>query len=294
MGIALITGASTGIGLATALELGRAGHAVFATMRHPDRSPELLAAAAREKLPITIARLDVDDDESVKHAVARALAVNGRIDALVNNAGIDSHGPIEELPLGEFRRVMETNFFGALRMIQAVLPGMRERRSGCIVNVTSVAGRIAAAPHASYAASKWALEALAEILAQEVKPFGIRVAIVEPGVIDTPIFLKMGEIPRHTRYPHDRRIRALFAARLKDAVPPSVVGEKIREIVESGSWQLRYPVGPDAEPLLRSRAALSDEQWVDAQAASDEEWSRRMRANFGLDVCLDSPDTGAP
>ncbi|HEV2388978.1 MAG TPA: SDR family oxidoreductase [Candidatus Acidoferrales bacterium] len=292
MSIALITGASTGIGLATAVALARGGHAVHATMRQPDRSPELGAIAAKERLPITIGKLDVDDDNSVNGAVAEALALHRRIDVLVNNAGIDSNGPIEELPLAEFRRVMETNYFGALRMIKAILPGMRERGSGCIVNVTSVAGRIAAAPQASYAASKWALEAASEILAQEVKPFNIRVAIVEPGVIDTPIFAKMGEARHNTRYPHERRIRALFAARLKDAVPPSVVGEKIREIVESGTWQLRHPAGPDAEPLLRSRAALTDEQWVAAQAASDEEWALRIKANFGLDVGL-GPAGGA-
>ena len=115
----------------------------------------------------------------------------GRIDVLVNNAGVAVHGSVEELPLSEFRRVMETNFFGALRCIQAVVPGMRERRHGCIVNVTSVAGRFSAAPQAPYSSSKWALEAASEALAQEVKPFGVRVAIVEPGVIATPIFGKI-------------------------------------------------------------------------------------------------------
>jgi NAD(P)-dependent dehydrogenase (short-subunit alcohol dehydrogenase family) len=126
MAIALITGTSTGIGFATALALGRAGHNVYATMRSPHRAPELQTMATQEALPITVLPLDVDDDSSVRGAVAQVLAERGRIDVLVNNAGIGTNGPIEELPLDVFRQTMETNFFGALRCIQAVLPHMRE------------------------------------------------------------------------------------------------------------------------------------------------------------------------
>jgi len=163
------------------ITLGRAGHDVYATMRHPTRAPELQSIAMQEALPITIFPLDVDDDSSVRGAVDHLLAERGRIDVLVNNAGGGQLGPIEEIPLAEFRSIMETNFFGALRCIQAVLPSMRGQRSGCIINVTSVAGRIAVAPQGAYAAAKFALEAVSEILAQEVKAFNIRVAIVEPG-----------------------------------------------------------------------------------------------------------------
>jgi NAD(P)-dependent dehydrogenase (short-subunit alcohol dehydrogenase family) len=205
---------------------------------------------------------------------------------LVNNAGIEAHGAVEELPLPEFRRTMETNFFGALRCIQAVLPGMRERRRGCIVNVTSVAGRMAIAPQAPYAASKWALEAASEALAQEMKPFGVRVAIVEPGVIATPIFGKAAPVLESSHYPHARRLFALFAASLKNPVSPYVVGDAIRGIVESESWQLRYPVGPDAAPLLAWRSAMSDEDWVNLGAAGDEEWAARVKRDFGLEVEL--------
>jgi NAD(P)-dependent dehydrogenase (short-subunit alcohol dehydrogenase family) len=286
--IALVTGTSTGIGFATAVTLARSGHIVYATMRNPaGGAGEIRAIADAEKLPITVLPMDVDDDASVRAGVAQALAQSGRIDVLVNNAGIGMHGSVEELPIAEFRRTMETNFFGALRCIQAVVPGMRERRNGCIVNVTSVAGRVSIAPQAPYSASKWALEAASEALAQEVKPFGVRVAIVEPGVIATPIFGKIQPGDHASLYPHTRRIAALFAASLKkDPVSPYVVGEAIRRIVESNSWQLRYPVGPDAGPLLAWRAATSDEDWVAWGAITDDEWVLSMKRDRGLDVEL--------
>ncbi len=181
MATVLITGSSTGLGLATAVALARAGHDVYATMRNPERSPELQTIARKESLPISILRLDVDRDESVVQAVRQVLAERGHVDVLVNNAGILAFGAVEDLPLDVFRQAMETNYFGALRCIQAVLPSMRERRSGCIVNVTSIGGRITMGAHGCYTATKFALEALSEALAQEVKAFNIRVAIVEPG-----------------------------------------------------------------------------------------------------------------
>jgi NAD(P)-dependent dehydrogenase (short-subunit alcohol dehydrogenase family) len=288
MAIAVVTGSSTGIGQATAVTLARGGHTVYATMRNPSGGgAEIQAIAEKENLPLTVLALDVDDDASVKNGLAQVLARSGRVDVLVNNAGIAMHGSVEELPVADFKRVMETNFFGVLRCIQAVLPGMRERRHGVIVNVSSVAGRFSSAPQAPYAASKWALEAASEALAQEVKPFGIRVAIVEPGVIATPIFGKVQPSDNgKSIYPHERRMSALFAAALKNPVSPYVVGEAIRSIVESNSWQLRYPVGPDAAGLLAWRASMTDEQWIDNAAVTDEEWLARVKRDFGLDVEL--------
>ena len=289
MAVALVTGASTGIGFATALAFARAGHDVYATMRHPDRAPELASTAAKDKLPIKILPMDVDDDASVVKATAQVLAGGGRIDVLVNNAGIDLKGPIEELPLAEFRRVMETNYFGALRCIQAVVPGMRARRSGHVINVTSIAGRVSVASQAPYAASKWALEAASEALAQEVKSFGIHVSIVEPGVIATPIFDKRREVPANTRYPQERRINAFFNASLKQPISPFLVADKIVEIVESKTWKLRHPVGPDAETLLAFRASMTDEQWVDLHSIErDQEWAAVIKRDIGLDVVLPS------
>ncbi len=146
MASVLITGTSTGLGLATALALGRAGHTVYATMRDPSRAPELAQRTAQEKLPIKISVMDVDSDTSVQTAIANIQKDAGHIDVLVNNAGVARDGSVEELPLSDFRAVMETNYFGVIRCIQTLVPSMRRRRSGCIINIASVAGHIANRP----------------------------------------------------------------------------------------------------------------------------------------------------
>jgi len=280
----LITGTSRGIGLETALAFGRAGYTVHATMRKPVQSPRLRETAAEQNLPIHVTAMDVDSDESVRVTIAAIEAKHGPIDVLVNNAGTEVHGHIEEVPLAQFRAVMETNYFGALRCIQAVLGQMRQRRSGCIVNVSSVAGRLASAPLTPYMASKWALEALSEGLAGEMKTFGVRVAIVEPGIIDTGMARQIEEQPGTSPYRQHARFSGLFAASLKDAVPPSVVADKIVEIVQSGTWQLRHPVGPSAAPFLEWRKSMTDEQWVDLNASDDETWYTRIQQDFGMDT----------
>jgi NAD(P)-dependent dehydrogenase (short-subunit alcohol dehydrogenase family) len=280
----LITGSSSGIGFATALAFGRAGHKVAATMRSPNGAPDLANVAARENLAISVFSMDVDSDASVRDGIGRVVKEAGAIDVLVNNAGIERTGSVEEIPLSEFRAVMETNYFGALRCIQAVLPAMRQRRSGCIINVTSVAGRFANSPFAPYTASKFALEALSESLAQEVKPFNIRVAIVEPGIIDTRMSRHVGVAQDLSPYPQQRRTAALFAAALKNPTPPSVVAEKVLEIAVSNTWQLRHLVGPDAAPFVGWRQSMSDEQWVDLGALDDNAWYDRVKADFGIDA----------
>jgi NAD(P)-dependent dehydrogenase (short-subunit alcohol dehydrogenase family) len=284
MATILITGSSTGIGLATALAFGRAGHTVAAGMRNPSRAPELANIAARERLPITVFTMDVDSDTSVDDSIARIGDTIGTIDVLVNNAGIERMGSVEQLSLADFRAVMETNYFGVIRCIQAVLPSMRTRRSGCIINIASVAGHIAMSPMASYAASKYALEALSECLAQEVKPFGIRVAIVEPGIIDTPMSRHVATLEAPSLYPQKRRNAALFRASLAHPAPPTLVADKVLEIACSGTWQLRHPVGPDAAFFLGWRGQMGDEAWVDFGALDDDAWFDRVEADFGLDA----------
>jgi NAD(P)-dependent dehydrogenase (short-subunit alcohol dehydrogenase family) len=286
MALALVTGTSTGIGFATAVALARSGHDVVAGMRNLDRGADLRKIAEKEKLSIHLEALDVDSDASVSGAFAKVAAERGPIDVLVNNAGVPGGGPVEETTLDLFRRVMETNFFGGLRCIKAVVGSMRERRKGTIVNVTSIAGRTAIPPMASYAASKWAFEALSEVLAQEMRAFNVRVAIVEPGVIATPIFTKGATPPPHSHYPHGRRLGAMFAAALANPTPPSVVGDLIRDIVDGDSWQLRYPAGPDAEPILKRRASKTDEQVIEEAAQSDEEFLARFKRETGIDLVL--------
>jgi len=284
MSTVLVTGSSTGIGMASALAFGRAGHTVAATMRSPARAPALAEIAAREKLPITVFTMDVDSDASVNEGITRIVTAIGPIDVLVNNAGIERMGSVEELPLADFRAVMETNYFGVIRCIQAVVPSMRARGSGCIINIASVAGHIAMAPMASYTASKFALEALSECLAQEVKHFGIRVAIVEPGIIDTPMARNIGASYAPSPYPHRHRNAALFATALQHPASPSLVGDKVLEIATSNSWQLRHPVGPDAAPFLGWRRSMNDEAWVDFGALDDDAWLDRVKTDFGLDA----------
>lgn len=287
MASVLVTGASRGIGMATALALGRAGHTVFATMRDPHGAPELAEAAAEEGLPIHVSAMDVDSDASVAEAVSAVEEAGGTVDVLVNNAGIERRGSTEETPLSDFRAVMETNYFGALRCIQAVLPRMRGRRGGCIVNVTSVAGRISLSPLGGYSASKFALEALSEALAQEVSAFNIRVAVVQPGIIDTGMARRIGDRPAASHYPNARRMAGLFTAALGNPTSPSIVAQKILYIIESGTRQLRHPVGPDAEPFLQWRASMDDEQWVGWGAADDDTWYQSVQRDFGLNARLD-------
>jgi NAD(P)-dependent dehydrogenase (short-subunit alcohol dehydrogenase family) len=178
---------------------------------------------------------------------------------------------------------METNYFGALRCIQAVLPGMRERKSGRIINITSVAGRVASNGQSAYGASKFALEAVSESLAAEVKPFNIRVNVVEPGVIETPIFGKgtgvSGDI-----YPGPRRMEAIFAASLEQPIPASVIGDQIRDIVSGDDWQLRHPSGPAAAGILGWRASMTDEQFIAFGALDDDAWCDFVQKNMGLNV----------
>lgn len=266
MASVLITGTSKGIGFETALAFARAGHTVFATMRNPAKSPELADSAKRESLAITVSAMDVDSDESVRDAIA---AIAQPIDILVNNAGLEARGSVEELPLTEARAVMETNYFGVLRCLQAVIPQMRQRRSGCIINVSSVAGRLANPPLTAYVASKWALEALSEGLAGELKTFNIRVAIVEPGIIDTAMARRIGDPATASPYTQSARFAMLFSGALQKSAPPTLISEKILEIAQSGTWQLRHPVGEDAMGLIELRKSMTDEQWVDLNAGDD-------------------------
>jgi len=279
----IITGASRGIGLDTALAFGKAGYKVFATMRNPEKAIELKEKIKAESLPISIAAMDVDSDESVQQCIGGILQENGSIDVLVNNAGIEYHGSIEDLTMADFKSIMETNYFGALRCIKALLPLMRKNRNGCIINVASVAGKISSSPLGAYAASKFALEAVSEALAQEVKSFNIRVAIVEPGIIDTAMARNIS-IGSDSVYPQSNRFGGLFAASLKTPTQATLVADKMLEIANSESWQLRHPVGPDAIPFLAWRASMNDEEWVDWNAANDEDWYKAVESSFGLNA----------
>ena len=194
MAVTLITGSSTGIGQEAALHMARKGHEVYAAVRNPETADELRQKIAAESLPVEIVRLDLLDPDSIESAVAQIMARSGRIDALVNNAGIGGGRAVEETEIEEVREIFETNYFGNVRVLRAVTPIMRKQRAGRIVNVGSLAGRVVMGCHAHYSASKWALEGMSEALAFEMAEFNVRVAIIQPGCVLTPIWGK-GELP---------------------------------------------------------------------------------------------------
>ena len=260
----LITGCSTGIGRAAAVELTKRGHEVVATARRPETLADLDVAA-------TLA-LDVDDADSVATAIAAA----GQVDVLVNNAGFEISGPGELMPIDEVRAMFETNFFGVLRMMQGVIPQMRERGSGVIVNVSSVAGRVSQPYGSFYSASKFAVEALTEGFKYELGHFGIRLHLIEPGVIDTAF---RGNI-RH--FNKDSEIYAGLTQQWEGATDklrgdnpkpgPELVAGVIADVIEDDHAVLRHPVGDDAELVIGTRSQMEF-----------EEFETTMRGVLGLD-----------
>jgi len=190
MTIALITGANSGIGRAAAVDLAVKGWTVYGSMRSLEKGDKLAAMAEAAGVTVHPVVCDVTDAESVEAVVAEVTAATGGIDVLVNNAGIGGNGVLEETPVDLYASVMDVNVYGVVRATQAVLPQMRERGAGTIINISSIAGVIAALAQSPYVVSKWALEGLTEGLAQEVAPHGIRVAMIEPGIVKTAIMAK--------------------------------------------------------------------------------------------------------
>ena len=286
MPVALITGTSSGIGLATAVHFARQGHDVWAGVRNPATATELREAIDRERLPIRIVTLDVDDAASVQRGVGEVHDQAGRIDVLVNNAGIGGGGPIEEVPVDWAQSLFQTNYFGVVRTIQAVLPGMRQRRSGVVVNVSSIAGRLAIAGHGHYSAVKHALEAMSEALAQEVQSFGIRVAVVEPGVVITPIFSKAKRFADAASpyADHVRRLLLFYQKQMKQASQPADAARVIYEAATTTEPRLRWLVGEDARLLVGGRRRMSDEEYLaGARPMPDDQYLAEMQRRFGFD-----------
>ena len=243
--ISVVTGANSGIGRATAIHLAAQGHVVYGTVRSVDKAGKLLSMAAEAGVEVNVVKLDVADDESVRNGFAQILSeTNGVVDVLVNNAGVGGNAVAEECPPQMYLDVMNVNLCGAVRCLQEVLPGMRDRRRGAIVNITSIAGRMAALAQSPYVASKWAFEGLSEGLAQELAPFGVRVVIIEPGVTKSAIFAKNIDAPNQSGA-YDAAYRRLFqfyAAGLANATDPFEVGAVIHHAVTTDTPQLRYPV----------------------------------------------------
>lgn len=257
----LVTGARRGIGREIALSLARAGHKVVATMRRTDGC-DLEQIASRENLSIVVAKLDVDDDVSVGEFFATSTATSEPIDILINNAGILSINAIEDESIATMQAIMNTNFFGAIRCMKAVVPAMRARGSGLIINISSISGRMAPFAQGAYTASKHALEAASEAMAQELAPFGVRIALVEPGITATD--MAVSNLPKplaDSAYPHGGRMVALNAD-AKNGTPPSVVADVVLDIVSGRTTSFRTLCGQDAHMFMGLRSRMTDEAWI--------------------------------
>jgi NAD(P)-dependent dehydrogenase (short-subunit alcohol dehydrogenase family) len=254
---ALVTGASSGIGAATARRLAKAGFTVYGAARRTDRLAELADAGVRAL------GMDLADDVSMASGVARILDETGRMDVLVNNAGYGSYGAIEDVPLAEARQQVEVNLFGLARLTQLVLPAMRTQRSGRVVNITSIGGKITTAFGGWYHASKFAVEGLSDALRQEVRPFGIDVVVVEPGAIRTEWSgIAMGSgLAASGDGPYGERARRMvggFSGAEGRASDPDVVARAIERAVTVRRPRTRYAIGSGAKPILAARRMLSD------------------------------------
>ena len=286
--IAVVTGANSGIGRATALYLAGHGYTVYGTVRSVDKAGKLMAAAESTGVEVQLVELDVADDASVAAGFARILdATAGVVDLLVNNAGVGGNAVAEECPPSLYLDVFNVNVCGAIRCSQAVLPGMRERRHGAIVNITSVAGRIAALAQSPYVASKWAFEGVSEGMAQELAPFGVRVVIIEPGVTKSAIFAKNIDAPNQSGA-YDAAYRRLFqfyAAGLANATDPVEVAALIHHAVTTDEPQLHYAVSWGARELIDAHARISDADWVSLGAIEDDaEYYTEFGTRLGLDI----------
>jgi NAD(P)-dependent dehydrogenase (short-subunit alcohol dehydrogenase family) len=285
--ISVVTGANSGIGRATAIHLAAQGHTVFGTVRSTTKATKLQAMAESAGVEVQLVELDIADDDSVRDGFAEILsATGGVVDVLVNNAGVGGNATAEEASPALHLEVMNVNLCGAVRCLQQVLPGMRARGRGSVVNVTSVVGRIGALAQSPYVTSKWALEGFSEELAQEVAPFGIRVAIVEPGVTKSAIFAKNIDMPNLTgaydaQY---RRMFQMYAAGMAHATDPFEVAAVIHHAITTDTPLLRYAVSWAAKEITEGRAAITDEEWVALGRGDDEEYYDGFQRAFGLDL----------
>lgn len=285
MAVILVTGSSTGIGQEAALHMARKGHQVYAAVRNPATAAELREKIAAESLPAEIIRLDLVDPASIATAVGEIMARSGRIDALVNNAGIGAGQAVEETPLEVVREIFETNYFGTVSVLRAVTPIMRKQRSGRIVNVGSLAGRVVMGCHAHYSASKWAMEGMSEALAFEMAEFNVKVAIIQPGVVVTPIWGKGGELPA-ADYPYAKSLQRLmkfFEFGFTRPAMPADVASAIADAIESDKPHFRYPVGFDAVETIAARNKVSDDEWIEANCLQGDAFADRMAELVGVD-----------
>jgi NAD(P)-dependent dehydrogenase (short-subunit alcohol dehydrogenase family) len=263
----LITGGTDGLGRAAALLLAEKGYRVFAAGRSAAKRADLQAAAMQRKLPIDTVEMDVCDDASVQRAVKSVLEKSGLIDVLINNAGVGYMAVVEELKLEDLHKQFETNVFGVLRVTQAVLPQMRERRSGRILMMSSVAGIVTPPTYGAYSSSKHALEALSNALRLELYPFGVEVILIEPGYIRTnfqhtakELAQPYVEAAKTSPYAnvYSGALEGANKSRGESKTTPEDCARVILEAVEASHPKARYPVTSLAKWVAFAKRALPD------------------------------------
>jgi short-subunit dehydrogenase len=270
--VAVVTGSSTGNGFETSLLLAKNGYHTYATMRNLDKSTRIKEIAKKDSMLLEVLPLDVTDDKSVAEAIDMISNRHRRIDVLVNNAGYEMHGAVEDLSLDEIKAQFETNFFGAVRLMKAVIPMMRKQRSGIIVNVSSIGGRIGVPLNSAYTGSKFALEGFSESMKYELEGFGIKVILIEPGAVKTNFLenIKQGQQAMNPDSPYaefSKKMSAGVRERFKEASSssPNQVAQVILSAIKSEKPNTRYLVGNDAIAIKERRKNSSDselEVWI--------------------------------
>jgi len=264
--VAVVTGSSTGIGYETSLILARNGFLTYATMRNLNKSESIESIITKENLPIHIKQLDVTDDTSVKNAVEAISSETGRIDLLVNNAGYGLNGAFEDLAMDEIKAQYETNLFGLIRTTQAVLPIMRRQKSGTVINISSGVGRFGLPGSSAYVSTKFAVEGLSESMSYELEPFGIKVVLVEPGVIKTNFVdgMVIARKSQDPKSPYSQIIQKMVTGleeMMKNGSSPDLVAKVVLNAAINENPSLRYLAGNDVEQLLESKRKMPDEEF---------------------------------
>ena len=267
--VAVVTGSSSGMGYETSLILARNGFHTYATVRklEGEGSNQIIDIAKNENLPLQVIQLDVNNDKSVTDAINRIAKEKDRLDVVVNNAGYDLMGALEETSMDEIKGQFETNFFGAVRVMKEVIPMMRKQGGGIIVNITSVGGRITFPLNSPYHATKFALEGLSESMQYELEPLGIKIIVIEPGGVGSN-FLKNLKMASNTSDPLNSPYRSMqssiseyFKQWSQNLMHPSEVAKVILQAVTADNPDFRYVVGKDAAMALESRRNMSDREF---------------------------------
>ena len=284
MKVVLVTGCSTGIGLATATLFSEGDYQVIATARSPESSEELAELGKKDN--VLLKTLDVCDQGSVDKLFNELNDFD--VDVLVNNAGVGGSGSVENASMDFAKNLMETNYFGALRMIQKVIPSMRSRRSGAIINVSSQAGRRPFALMSHYCATKYALNGLSESMAHELARFNIRVTLIEPGTVITPIFGKGNSIPEdEENYSilQRRMIRQVTKGLTELGCGPEVIAKCMVDFVTTEDPKLHYLLASDAVDNVAVYEKYGPETWVaDGEILDDDEFFNVMKDRYGYEI----------